>query len=100
MARRFSTDESVSQRATLPQWRHDAGRDAIARQFVFDDFVAAFGFMAQLALVAERMNHHPEWCNVYNRVDIVLTTHDAGGLTPLDIELARQADEIHRRLTA
>ncbi|MBL8350755.1 MAG: 4a-hydroxytetrahydrobiopterin dehydratase [Burkholderiaceae bacterium] len=100
MARRFSPDESVAQRAALPQWRHDARRDAIARQFVFDDFVEAFGFMAQLALVAERMNHHPEWSNVYNRVDIVLTTHDAGGLTPLDIELARQADEIHRRLTA
>jgi 4a-hydroxytetrahydrobiopterin dehydratase len=100
MARRFSPEESSAQRATLPMWRHDAARDAIVRQFFFADFVQAFGFMAQLALVAERMNHHPEWSNVYNRVEVLLTTHDAGGLTALDIELARQADEIHRRLTA
>jgi 4a-hydroxytetrahydrobiopterin dehydratase len=99
MARRFSPEESAAQRATLPQWRHDPARDAIARQFVFADFAQAFGFMAQLALVAERLNHHPEWFNVYNRVDIVLTTHDAAGLTALDVELARQADEIHRRLS-
>lgn len=100
MALRFSPEESSAQRATLPMWRHEPARDGIVRQFFFADFVQAFGFMAQLALVAERMNHHPEWSNVYNRVEVLLTTHDAGGLTALDIELARQADEIHRRLTA
>lgn len=100
MPRPFSPEESIAQRATLPQWRHDPARDAITRQFVFADFVQAFGFMAQLALVAERMNHHPEWTNVYNRVDVLLTTHDAGGLTALDIEFARRADDVHRRLSA
>lgn len=58
-------------------------------RFKFADFVAAFGFMTKIALVAERMNHHPEWCNVYNRVDVDLTTHDAGGITQLDITLAQ-----------
>ena len=92
MAQRFTADESATQRATLPQWQHDPVRDAITRRFVFADFVQAFGFMTQLALAAERLNHHPEWSNVYNRVNIVLTTHDAGGLTERDITLARLAD--------
>jgi 4a-hydroxytetrahydrobiopterin dehydratase len=99
MAQRFSTEESASQRAALPQWQHDPVRDAISRRFVFADFVQAFGFMTQLALAAERLNHHPEWSNVYNRVDVLLTTHDAGGLTALDITLARLADEVHQRMT-
>ncbi|HOB95042.1 MAG TPA: 4a-hydroxytetrahydrobiopterin dehydratase [Aquabacterium sp.] len=100
MAQRFTADESATQRATLPQWQHDPVRDAITRRFVFADFVQAFGFMTQLALAAERLNHHPEWSNVYNRVDVLLTTHDAGGLTALDIELATLADAIHQRMTA
>ena len=100
MATRFSPDEARAQLATLPLWRHDAARDAIAREFVFADFVQAFGFMTQVALAAERLGHHPEWFNVYDRVDIVLTTHDAGGLTALDIELARCADAAHARLKA
>ena len=62
--------------------------DKLHASFKFDNFVAAFGFMTQIALVAERMNHHPEWFNVYNRVDVDLTTHDAGGLTQLDVTLA------------
>ncbi len=99
MAQRFSPEESSAQRATLPLWRHDPARDAITRQFVFADFAQAFGFMAQLALAAERLNHHPEWSNVYNRVEVLLTTHDAGGLTALDIAWARLADEAHQRLT-
>ena len=65
----------------------------LQRNFLFSDFVCAFGFMAQTALVAERMNHHPEWFNVYNRVRVDLTTHDAGGLTELDIRLARAMNE-------
>jgi 4a-hydroxytetrahydrobiopterin dehydratase len=84
--------------ASLPQWQHDTQRGAISRRFVLADFVQAFGFMTQIALVAERLNHHPEWANVYNRVDITLTTHDAQGLTELDVQLARYADEAFARL--
>ena len=97
MAARFTPEEARTQLAALPHWQHDAQRGAIARRFRFADFRQAFGFMAQLALHAERLNHHPEWSNVYDRVDVVLTTHDAGGLTALDIELARCADAAHAR---
>ncbi len=79
---------------TLPHWTLDAERDAIRRSFRFADFVSAFGFMAQVALVAERADHHPEWSNVYNRVDILLTTHDANGLSARDIALAKEIDRI------
>ncbi len=73
----------------LQGWREDLAKDAIVKTFVFDDFVQAFGFMTKVALVAERMDHHPEWSNVYKTVNVLLTTHDAGGLTMKDIELAR-----------
>ncbi|WP_136163746.1 4a-hydroxytetrahydrobiopterin dehydratase [Sphingomonas flavalba] len=72
----------------LDEWDYDDARDAIARRFVFDDFSAAFAFMARVALLAEKMDHHPEWSNVWNRVDILLTTHDAGGLSARDIAMA------------
>ena len=72
----------------LPDWDFDEGRDAITRGFVFADFVEAFGFMTRVALLAEKADHHPEWSNVWNRVDIALTTHDAAGLSHRDIELA------------
>lgn len=75
-------------------WVHDAARDAITRRFRFADFNAAFGFMARAALIAEKLDHHPEWTNVYNRVDVTLTTHDAGGLTALDITLADKMDAL------
>lgn len=78
----------------LPDWRPLEGRDAIHRRFVFRDFSAAFGFMARVALLAEKHDHHPEWSNVWNRVDIVLTTHDAGGLTERDVALARAIDAL------
>ena len=77
---------------TLTGWAPCPPRDALCKAFVFDDFSAAWGFMSRVALDAERMSHHPEWSNVWNRVEIVLTTHDAGGLSMLDIELARQID--------
>ena len=80
--------------ARLPQWRMVEGRDAISRTFTFKDFNAAFGFMARAALVAEAMNHHPEWFNVWNRVDVTLSTHDAGGLTEKDLKLAEAMDRI------
>ncbi len=69
-------------------WSMVQGRDAIQKQFKFRDFNAGFGWMTRVALMAEKLNHHPEWSNVYNRVDVTLTTHDAGGLTALDIKLA------------
>jgi len=75
-------------------WAMVEGRDAIAKTFKFKDFNAAFGFMTRAALVAEQMNHHPEWLNVWNRVDVTLSTHEAGGLTELDLELAEAMDRI------
>lgn len=79
---------------SLPDWNLDGERDAILRRFKFRDFVEAFGFMTQVALLAERADHHPEWFNVYNRVDILLTTHDAGGLSSRDVSLAKQIDAL------
>jgi 4a-hydroxytetrahydrobiopterin dehydratase len=78
--------------ARLKGWSEVAGRDAITRKFVFKDFNEAFGFMARVALVAEKMDHHPEWSNVYKTVEVTLATHDAGGLTELDIKLAETMD--------
>ena len=80
--------------AALRHWRVLPDRDAIARNFQFADFVAAWRFMSAVALIAERMDHHPEWKNVYNRVEVVLTTHDAGGLTELDLTLAKAMDRL------
>lgn len=78
----------------LPDWKMTDGRDAIAKTFKFKDFNAAFGFMTRTALVAEQMNHHPEWVNVWNKVDVTLSTHAAGGLTELDVKLAEAMDRI------
>lgn len=75
-------------------WHHDAKRDAIARRFTFADFSVAFAFMTRVALLAEKMDHHPEWSNVYNRVDITLTTHDAGGLSARDVTMAEAIEEL------
>ena len=93
MARRFESQAAREDAlARVPAWRLVEGRDAISRTFVFDDFAAALSFMVRAGLHAERLNHHPEWFNVYRRVDVVLTTHDVGGLSPLDIELAMCMD--------
>jgi 4a-hydroxytetrahydrobiopterin dehydratase len=78
----------------LPEWRMVEGRDAIGRGFVFADFSAAFGFMTRVAMLAEAQGHHPEWSNVWNRVEIVLTTHDAGGLSARDLALAGAVDRL------
>jgi 4a-hydroxytetrahydrobiopterin dehydratase len=80
--------------AKLKGWSEVSGRDAIARKFVFKDFNEAFGFMSRVALVAEKMDHHPEWSNVYKTVEVTLSTHDAGGLTELDIKLAETMDRL------
>jgi len=76
----------------LPKWHDVHGRDAIARRFEFRNFSEAFAFMTRVALLAEKMDHHPEWFNVYNRVEVTLSTHDAGGVTEKDIALAKAMD--------
>ena len=80
--------------ASLPRWQEVQGRDAIRRQLKFADFNAAWGFMCRVALAAEKADHHPEWSNVYSTVDIVLSTHDAGGLSAKDVALARFIDSL------
>lgn len=92
MIEKLSPATAADLLATLTHWRHDQVRDAITREFVFADFAQAFAFMTQIAIIAEKRNHHPEWCNVYNRVNITLTTHDVNGLSQRDIDLARYAD--------
>jgi|SRR3990172_1661443 len=96
MANRGKLDEAArkAMAAQLLGWRMADGRDAIQKTFKFTDFNAAFGFMTRAALVAEKMDHHPEWLNVWNRVEVTLSTHDAGGLTELDVKLAQAMDKI------
>ncbi len=88
MAEKLSEVARATALADLPGWAEVDGRDAISKTFTFKDFNQAFGFMSRVALKAEAMNHHPEWFNVWNRVEVTLSTHDAGGLTELDVELA------------
>ena len=78
--------------AQLPEWSRAPDRDAITRGFRFADFSTAWGFMSRVALLAEKLDHHPEWSNVYGRVDVLLTTHDAGGVTERDLAMARFMD--------
>ena len=78
----------------LSDWDYDEARDAITRRILFNDFAEAFGFMARVALIAEKMDHHPEWSNVWNKVEILLTTHDCSGLSSRDISLAQAIDAI------
>jgi 4a-hydroxytetrahydrobiopterin dehydratase len=85
-------DDLTQRLNELPGWDHEG--DAITRTFTFPDFATAFGFMASAAIVADKLNHHPEWSNVYNRVVVRLTTHDAGGLTELDVQLAARMSEL------
>jgi 4a-hydroxytetrahydrobiopterin dehydratase len=94
MVKRLTDDERKAALAELSEWAHDPKRDALTRAFRFPDFVAAFGFMTRVAMLAEKADHHPEWFNVYNRVEILLTTHDAQGLSQRDVELARRIDAI------
>ena len=93
---RLSEDEVRSALADLPEWSVLEGK--LHREYKFRDFSYAFGFMATAATGIEKKNHHPEWSNVYGRVTVDLTTHDAGGITALDVDLARMLDEIANRL--
>jgi 4a-hydroxytetrahydrobiopterin dehydratase len=93
MAQKLSADARCRALARLNGWSEVKGRDAISKKFVFADFNEAFGFMARVAMMAEKLDHHPEWSNVYKTVDVTLSTHDAGGLTELDIKLAEAMDK-------
>ena len=86
------TRETALVELTAAGWALVDGRDALQKTFKFKNFVDAFGWMTRMAIVAEKMNHHPEWFNVYNRVEVVLTTHDVDGLSELDLKLARRMD--------
>lgn len=92
MVKKLSSKDRAQDLAGLPQWQEVENRDAIHRSFKFNDFNAAFGFMTRCALKADQMDHHPEWCNVYNRVDVTLSTHDADGVTDRDVALAKFMD--------
>jgi 4a-hydroxytetrahydrobiopterin dehydratase len=89
---KLAPDALTAALGKLAGWQRTSGRDAITKTFVFADFNAAFGFMTRVALVAEKMDHHPEWSNVYKTVMVTLTTHDAGGVTGRDITLAEAMD--------
>jgi 4a-hydroxytetrahydrobiopterin dehydratase len=93
---KLSDQEVAAALAKLPGWARVNGRSAIVRKFQFADFNAAFGFMSRVALAAEKQDHHPEWFNVWNRVEITLSTHDAGGLPARDVRLAETIEAIAR----
>ncbi len=93
MIQKLTSEEREIQLKSLLYWAPVVDRDAIQRKICFTDFNEAFGFMARVAIKAQEMNHHPEWFNVYNRVDIVLSTHDVGGVTKRDIQLAQFINE-------
>ncbi len=97
MAARLNNAERSAALKQVPQWKLAEDSNAILRQFKFGNFNQAFGFMTQVALQAEKMNHHPEWFNVYSTLDVKLTTHDAGSLTELDIKLAKFMDKAAKR---
>lgn len=94
MVQKLDEDACTAMLARFPDWTHEPARDAITRRFTFDDFAQAFGFMTSVAIIAEKMDHHPEWSNVYNRVDILLTTHDADGLSERDAKLAEAIERL------
>ena len=94
MTQKLSGAARKSALGRLKGWSEVSGRDAISKKFVFADFNQAFGFMTRAALIAEKLDHHPEWFNVYKNVEVTLSTHDAGGVTDLDIRLAEAMDKL------
>ncbi len=94
MAQKLAGDARKAALGRLKGWTEVQGRDAITKKFIFADFNEAFGFMSRAALVAEKLDHHPEWFNVYKTVEVTLSTHDAGGLTERDIKLAETMDKL------
>tara|TARA_B100000287_G_C20390717_1_gene685488 strand:+ start:33 stop:329 length:297 start_codon:yes stop_codon:yes gene_type:complete len=96
MAKKLKSKERNKILKTLKGWKKTRGRDSIEKNFIFKDFKCAFSWMTRIALIAEKMDHHPEWFNVYNKVIVTLSTHDAGGITKLDLELAKKMDKSFR----
>ena len=96
MSKKLSTKIRNESLKKLNGWKKTRGKDCIEKEFLFKDFQSAFSWMTKMALVAEKMDHHPEWFNVYNRVNVTLTTHDAGGITKLDIDLAKVMNKSSR----
>ena len=96
MAKKLTGNARKTALSKLNGWSEVKGRDAISRTFTFNDFNEAFGFMARAALIAEKLDHHPEWFNVYNKVEVTLATHDAGGVTDRDVKLAEAMDRLAR----
>jgi len=94
MAQKLAAESRKAALARLSGWSEVSGRDAISKTFTFKNFNEAFGFMTRAALVAEKMDHHPEWSNIYRTVNVTMSTHDAGGLTELDVKLAEAMDKI------
>src|SRR5207302_4345277 len=94
MPQKLTAEARTAALAKLIGWSEVKGRDAITKKFVFKDFNEAFGFMTRAALVAEKLDHHPEWFNVYKNVEVTLATHDAGGVTELDIKLAEAMNRL------
>jgi len=94
MAQKLTGEVRSRALAKLAGWSELQGRDAIAKKFLFKNFNEAFGFMTRAALIAEKLDHHPEWFNVYKTVEVTLSTHDAGGVTELDVKLAEAMDRI------
>ena len=98
MAEKLTGSTRKSALAKLDGWSEVEGRDAISKKFAFKDFNEAFGFMARVALIAEKLDHHPEWFNVYNKVTVDLTTHDSGGITQKDVKLAKLLETLASKL--
>ena len=97
MAEKLTAPARKAALARLAGWSEADGRDAIRRKYIFKNFSEAFGFMTRAALVAEKLDHHPEWLNVYNTVEVTLATHDAGGVTERDVKLAQEMNELAHR---
>ena len=96
MSTKLTSDERQTELESVLKkgWQMVEGRDAIAKEYKFASFITAFSWMTSSALIAEKMNHHPEWFNVYNRVNVTLSTHDVGGLSMLDVKLAQKMDQL------
>ena len=97
MAKKLESKERNKILKTLKDWKKTRGREAIEKNYIFKDFTSAFSWMTRIALIAEKMDHHPEWFNVYNKVNVTLSTHDAGGITELDIKLAKEMDKTAKK---
>lgn len=96
MVEQLNEEERTAALDRLGEWDYDEARDALTRSFLFADFSEAFAFMTRVALLAEKLDHHPEWSNVWNRVDMLLTTHDAGGLSSRDVRMAEAVEHLLR----